>query len=262
MWRAGQLAEQLATQILRAADPAFMGYRVVDVHGVAERLGVAIIHGAIPQDGRLVVDDGHPLICVQLDQPWVRERFTVAHELAHWALRSPGLQNDLTTATRRAFVSEETLCDTVAGAMLLPATATTRAFRWARATQRHTLFSLYDIATQTEVSLGTAAVRMRDLFGWRRSLLHFVCQDGRYAFDSEAGIFPWEEGRIVPTAETEWELRRLSAGGSRIQQVALPLAVDGSLLAVPADVSVTHERAIAFLRQPNGARRATRVSWG
>ncbi len=60
----------------------------VDVIKVAENLGIDVIFDSLDPDvsGALIFDENHPTICINEDQPSVRQRFTVAHEIGHFVL--------------------------------------------------------------------------------------------------------------------------------------------------------------------------------
>ena len=64
----------------------------VDVVGLAERLGLTVILEELDDDvsGLLMVKGGKATIVVNSDHHANRQRFTAAHELAHYALHSSG----------------------------------------------------------------------------------------------------------------------------------------------------------------------------
>jgi hypothetical protein len=63
------------------------------------------------------------------------------------------------------------------------------------------LETLREVAATAGVSLATATVRFRDVFLWRRALLHWTRTSAGWCFDDEAGVMPWEQGLIAPWAD-------------------------------------------------------------
>lgn len=61
----------------------------VDVEAIAHKLGLAVVRMPLGDDisGMLVTKAGGTTICIAKDQPANRQRFTIAHEIGHHALR-------------------------------------------------------------------------------------------------------------------------------------------------------------------------------
>jgi Zn-dependent peptidase ImmA (M78 family) len=88
--RAAEKAEKLVAELQIRSIP-------VDVNQVAEALGLMILYQSLGDDvsGLLVTQGDTATICVQESHPAVRQRFTIAHEIAHFYLKhqfEPGEQ--------------------------------------------------------------------------------------------------------------------------------------------------------------------------
>jgi hypothetical protein len=61
----------------------------VDVSHIAKQLGLQIVYNELGEDvsGLLVSRGGTATICVRESDPLVRQRFTIAHEVGHFALK-------------------------------------------------------------------------------------------------------------------------------------------------------------------------------
>jgi hypothetical protein len=242
MRRARELADQLATELLRRAttvvehserapdlraapaEPAVP----VNITAIATALGASTREVEMAQDGLLVEDGETATIFVRASAPNVRRRFTIAHELAHWALRSPALSGAVVSETREAFRSEEILCDTVAGALLMPQAWMRRSFGTRARMSDSPLVVLDDAARTAQVSLAAATVRFRDVFRWRRALLQWKCENGRWEFYDEAGLMPWELGQIWPSADVSMFLWAAAASPGEVRCGRLPLCIGGA----------------------------------
>lgn len=88
--RAAEKAEKLVAELQIRSIP-------VDVNQVAEALGLMILYQSLGDDvsGLLVTQGDTATICVHESHPAVRQRFTIAHEIAHFYLKhqfEPGEQ--------------------------------------------------------------------------------------------------------------------------------------------------------------------------
>ena len=72
------------------------------------------------EDGRLEWFNGSPSVTLNEDRPVVRQRFTLAHELAHVFLGSGSTKAAFRTAMNTRSQDDERLCDAVAAAILVP----------------------------------------------------------------------------------------------------------------------------------------------
>ena len=249
MRRARFLADKLARELLsRAEVPAAAR---VDIRAVADRLGAQVISIKMAQDGRLVMDGDKALIYTNADQPRARQRFTVAHELGHFACRSPRLSSPVVEGTREAFRSSETMCDTIAGSLLMPYWWVKREFRAAPNDDERPLSVVQDLARAADVSLAAALVRLRDVLGWRQTLLHWTKDDEGWTFDAEAGLFPWEQGMVIPAKSVGMHLSHARAKGTgAIQETCLPLVLGGYEGQVYAEVIARSNSVIALIELP------------
>lgn len=75
-------AERLAEHIGKGKIP-------IDVDGVAQSLGLEVLYADLGEDvsGLLIFNGESAQVCVQNEDPRVRQRFTVAHEIGHHFLR-------------------------------------------------------------------------------------------------------------------------------------------------------------------------------
>jgi hypothetical protein len=217
MRRARQLAEQLADELAGRAGAGREG--PLDVEAVALRLGLAVSYDEIRQDGRFLPGP-YPTIIVKRAQHAARQRFTIAHELAHWAVWE---DHPLAAQVRDEFSSEEMLCNTVAAALLMP-----RGWVWERFKKdadEPGMAVVQGLAGEAGVSLGAAVIRLRDVFAWDKTLLHWSRSRGEWVFDGEAGVYPWEEGAIVPSSNVSFVLNDVRNGGAGVQRRLLTLRV-------------------------------------
>jgi Zn-dependent peptidase ImmA (M78 family) len=252
MWAPAELADRLACELI---DRAGVQHEApIPIEDVAVRLGASVVPRQIHQEGRLICHRSGATIIVASDQPPARRRFTVAHELAHWALRSPTLCSPLALRAKNAFKSEEVFCNTVAGALLLPRQWTVATFPEAADESQQSLALVYRIARSANVSLSATVVRLRDLCGWRRTLLHWTRERDQWIFDSEAGVMPFEQGLIIPGDSAAHALAgaaaEAAAGGPTVQQWPLPLMIGNSDEDVWAEVSANRAGAVALIELP------------
>jgi hypothetical protein len=245
MRRARLLAEDLAIELLGAAGvPAIAP---VHIYRVAISLRAPAREADIEQDGRLIPTEGRAWIEVRRGQPTARQRFTVAHELAHWALRDEMLRTSTVIRASRAFSSEEVLCNTVAGALLMPAAWMRLSFPEAADQNCEQLDFIRDVARSCAVSLGAATVRLRDLFGWPKLLLHWTHQSGGWSYDAAAGTYPWQQGMVVPCAQAGFFLSEAARNRREVRETVLPLIIHGVERHFPAQVLVRDRSAVALI---------------
>jgi hypothetical protein len=252
--RAWELAEGLAEALLRRGG-VHPGSSFIDVHALTTRLlGTRVYELGMPQAGRLVNDGNAWFVIVSADDPWVRRRFSVAHELAHWQLQHPGPDRALVGQALNTWRSEERLCETVAGALLLPRPAVCSHFGVCAAQHHQNLATLCRVARVSDVSLSSALVRLREVLRWRPSLLSWTRQAGDWLYDGEAGVRTGQLGAICPTEATDWALRQATARGAAIQSTVLPLVVHGREVLLDAELRVRDGSAVALVRLPAAER--------
>lgn len=256
MWRPVRLVEELVQEIRRAA--GVPDHPPVDVEAMVQILHIALSEDAqMKHDGRLIRAGGQSTILLRAGQDRVRRRFTIAHEVGHWAIQHR--EDPKALDARAAFRSEETMCNIVAGALLLPRPWLRGTFPHAFQQEHHTLTLLCDIARAAQASFGATAVRLRDVFGWRKTLLHFVREPEGWVFDGEAGVFPWEQGLVIPGqwAGSQIDDVRATAGadGQAAGTRLIPMAGTAYGDHVHAEIRTWSGRAIALIPAPASAPR-------
>ena len=240
---ARQLADEFAQGWLQ--DLGVPARARVDVHGMASALGLEVVAAAIKHDGQLALGSP-PRILVQDGQPLARQRFTVAHELGHWAVHTG---RTVEIGLDQAFHSEEMLCNAVAGALLMPLPWLRKAFPEAAHSQE--LQMVQELARLANVSLGAAVIRLRDAFGWRKTLLHWSRVGGEWVFDGEAGVYPREQGAIVPSSNVVFALNEVRNSSRGIQRCTLPLRIFRAERQVAAEVLPLRKGAVVLVDAPS-----------
>lgn len=249
MRRAALTAEHVAGHLL--AHVGVAPTAPVPINYIANRLGAAIVPSSeMAQDGRLIPCGSTATILVRADRPRVRRNFTVAHELAHFALRSPALDGAPIRAARDAFRSEEVLANAVAGALLLPRAWLLQHFGVARRRCDQNLATLNRIARTADVSLGASIVRAREVLGWDRTLLHWTRNGRAWEFEAEAGLWPDQEGQIMPSADTQFRLNAMMSTGHEVAPCDLPVLFGHNERVLPAEVMVRHRDAVTLVSMP------------
>jgi len=247
--RERELAERLATVLLQRASVR-QTTPPCDVESVAYALGIRIARRSMPQAGRLVAGEAGWTIEVSADEHVVRQRFTIAHELTHWLLQNPGADTSLTTELADAWRSEERMCDTVAGAVLLPRDWLLAHFPFAQRAEQHSLATIDHVARIAQISLAATLVRLRDVLGWRHTLLHWTWEAGRWLFDGEAGVTVAQLGMVCPTEETDWTLSTARGRGPIYQRLYIPLLIENREMDISAELLVRSGSAVALVRLP------------
>ena len=233
-------AERAAAGVLeRYAIPAAAP---VDVQQLAGLMGISSIverpgHG----DGRLEVERGRTKIVVRPRTAPARRRFTIAHELGHHYLRQRDV-NDLAPS------SEERFCNQFAAALLMPG-----AWTEARGAGEEDLATLCAFATEAEVSLSAALLRLRQLCSWRGSLLRWRSDGITWHLSAATGL-PAESPLPSSAPATSLILDRASTDGT-FEQWVLPLVLSGRVVDTYADVRILRRGAVAFVDLRDASRR-------
>ncbi|MGI0013891.1 MAG: ImmA/IrrE family metallo-endopeptidase [Nitrososphaera sp.] len=99
--------------------------RTFDPFAFARKIGVDVQSVDLPEtcSGRLRTDKGYALIEIRAEEPRVRQRFTLCHELAHICFWSAGpvvKERGQVIPGPSKFVLEEQLCDQIASELLMP----------------------------------------------------------------------------------------------------------------------------------------------
>src|SRR5712692_5690166 len=126
---------------------------------MARRLGVSrIIRERLPFEGGLLrLSDGELVIKLNAQSSFVRQRFTLAHEVAHLLLRTePAFRGN-----RKSDVHLERACDVIAAELLMPSA---EAADFVRDLGSPSPEKLSTIASRYSVSMQTAAIRVHNDF--------------------------------------------------------------------------------------------------
>jgi hypothetical protein len=216
----------------------------VDVEGMTELLDIRVSdQESLIEDGRLEVSVTGIYIHLRSDLPKTRRRFTVAHELGHLILPCPRTMTAKRTHWDHSH--EERLCDQIAAALLMPHVWTKRHYR----ERVHNLSTLRHLSHQANVSMGAAIVRLKELLGWRESLLRWRFENSKWRLVAGAGVPPSTHGEIRTIDATSERLTGL--GSTRHdKRINLPLLVRSDVVHVPAQVSVIGRSAIALACLP------------
>jgi len=228
----------------------------INLETLAARMGICrILDADMVEDGRLVQSSGRAVVHLRRDLNPRRRRFTLAHELAHRVLAHPQAP---AVAYRRVGDGddEERLCDQIAASILMPRD-------WTRmfASKPQNLSTLRLMSERAQVSLSAALVRNRETNRWRKSLLRFSLDEGRWRFQGAFGV-PVEWHRTIRSAAATHDAID-AAPLRRDWHCELPLRADTYELAVSAQIDRLRRTAIALadldrplarLPQPSGAK--------
>ncbi|MCQ3808594.1 MAG: ImmA/IrrE family metallo-endopeptidase [Acidimicrobiia bacterium] len=198
----------------------------IDLETLAVRMGIdQVLDTDMVEDGRLVQSSDRAVVHLRLNLHPRRRRFTLAHELAHRILTHPEAP---AVSYRRAGNGddEERLCDQIAASILMPQDWTRRF-----ATRPQNLSTLRLMSERAQVSLSAALVRSREINNWRKSLLRFSLDQGRWRFQGAFGV------------PIEWHRRIRSAPATHDAINSVPIRRDWDcqlpLRAAESEISVT-----------------------
>jgi hypothetical protein len=231
--RASRLARDIAERYRLGPPP-------IDIEHLVNQLGVdQVIEAPLIEDGRMERMEGLTRIIVRADLSRERRRFTIAHELCHVLLADP--RSEL-VATRHIVGrdEEERFCEDFAAALLLPWT-------WVRSVaykRPRTLHTLRVVAGRSNTSLASACVRLNEVAGWQRSLLHWKHDGAKWSFGWAAGLPSGFEGRIRSAPLTGPLLDNLADSGDTSTE--LSIMIGGHQRDVLAEVSVRRRSALAL----------------
>lgn len=158
-------AERAASLLLDAVGNAVPP---IPVEEIALRLGIEAIRKVpLLEDGRLEIIGGVATILVNTDTGRQRQRFTVAHELAHWLLADREQEFIAYRARPASPFAVERFCDEFAAALLLPTD-------WVRSqscSADSSLQIMRRVARISDTSLTATFRRLRHIAHWKESLL-------------------------------------------------------------------------------------------
>lgn len=201
------------------------------LHALASKLGVSkIIEEPLQFEGGVFVKPSGVEVKLNSNSPFVRRRFTLAHEIAHLLLGKPGLRS-----ASRDEPALERACDSIASELLMPLQDVSE---FANSLGRPSPEKLRAIASRYGVSVRTAAIRVHSDLGlwkccvglwernpevtttwlvgrrrWDRTEPSPNTVDAALGSDSSIRLTEiWQRG---PSAETVW-LNLLATGGGRV----------------------------------------------
>ena len=200
-----------------------------------EMAGVGAVRysATISAAGMLVPFEGGYRIIVKADQPAARQRWTVAHEIAHTFIPYP--EHELAAPE---FAELERRCDLFAEALLLPAKDVRGAFRGFL--DAGPIAALLSVASEYGVSTEAALNRAHDLgvLNGSRSLLAAI---------ESGGAQSWRIRKVAAD-------RRLGLGdcvGYGIEEIGLP---DSTIGSVELGIVVEHEMSGLVMGNDTGER--------
>lgn len=215
----------------------------VNLERLARRLGVdeiVIVRGLL-EDGRLEYSPDRTRILLKAGVNRTRQRFTLAHELGHLVCH-----DSETPLVARRMISvgddEERFCDGFAAAVLLPREPVDRLQRG----RPRDLETLRRVAQTCDTSLAAACVRLREISGWRHSLLRWRHDAGSWRFVAGAGIPGRLWGRIR-SAEGTSAILDATARETADVTVDVPIRIGDTNARVQGIVSVRGRTAVALV---------------
>lgn len=215
-----QLAERTADAI-RERHPEAQDIPV-DLPAMARALGVdRITYMPLVEDGRLETDATRTEILVSTSANGYRQRFTIAHEVAHLLLTRPGQA----AVERRLSTDDdvERFCDQFAAALLLPR-------EWVASRFGHaprTLATVRQLSAISETSLAASVVRLQQTANWSSMLMQWRRDAGAWRFRWGAGVPSALYGRIRATDATRRMFDEIGRTPNQDVRVNLPLQVRG-----------------------------------
>jgi hypothetical protein len=246
-------AELLAEELRERGQLPLSPRIPIDHRRVLELYGLKLHKMPMEFDGQLLPGgERFATVLVNSAHPRVRQRFTIAHELAHWSLRNPVLRSELAVATRGLFGSEEVLCNSVAGALLMPRAWLEDRFSVAALPHRQNLEGVRSVGHECGLSPQAAVIRLHAVFDWQFGVLHWTrvrlrSGEFRWVLDSESGIPRRHEGVIRPARSVGGTLDRALAAPDVVHELELPLVVGGEEIFPKVEVIAHDNSALAHV---------------
>lgn len=190
----------------------------VHLSSIANGLGVSSIgYSTMIEDGKTWWDGQQVHVRLRQGRGQQRQRFTLAHELAHVALSRP--QSGPYHRAPFASSEEERLCDLVAGALLLPADRVEDAFPPGPVT----LQTLRAHSESAMVSLAACVLRINQLTRRQLCLIAAERHDDQWEITRATGIARTARSRLQITEQDVGALSRSSDS----RPIAVRLLVGG-----------------------------------
>jgi hypothetical protein len=158
-------------------------------------------------------------------------------------LRTPSVSDYLLASARSGFTSEERFCDALAASLLMPRSWILEHY----GSSGQTLPAAHRLAAECQTSLSASVIRLREVVGWRTSLLRWRRANGNWRFVSAVGVPPRLRGRIAnapPTAGVLEACMRETRGSA---PWSLPLRLNGVERSMPAQIGVRGASAAALI---------------
>jgi hypothetical protein len=213
-----------------------------DLDRVAHSLGVERIEYAEHLlEGCVQWELGVPRIFIDSSLGLTRQRFTLAHELAHVMINSTGDHHALRHLAGSDFeLDEERLCDRIASVLLAPDP-------WVRRLQRAQLDLrlLLACAETAKVSLTMLFTRL-DEVGGDDCFLRWSRRDGEWLLAQRAGYLHALRDSVTMTAETQRTLDRQKLG---FGEITVGLDTKAHRLTSNAQVLVRKDHCLMLLRR-------------
>lgn len=205
--------------------------------------------GARPQDGLLETVDDRIMIRIRRDQYRTRQRFTLAHEIAHLVLAQPDFY--LAAMRRRnGLENDERFCDALAAALLMPVDWIEDRY----AEQPRNLTTLRDCSRETKTSLPASLLRLRTILGWKSSLLHWRRDDRVWHLVGMTGV-PQKVRFRLSTPDTAQQLLSDLEPGHH-SQLEMPLGTPARLQEVSVEVCVKRSSVVGLVDLTESASRS------
>lgn len=153
------MVEQIARSIL---DRYWDGKLPVDPVAIAHAAGVRVVTdtGNLKVSGKFDVIGGNPVISCNKDESYLRQRFTLAHELGHYFLQhGPRFRDSAENFSTLAYDPIETAANRFAAELLIPSSAVNMLIK------KHKLTDFAQLADRFKVSQVAMKIRLTNL-GW------------------------------------------------------------------------------------------------
>jgi len=219
----------------------------VDLESLGAFMGVSrITKERMVEDGRLRWFDGAPSIALNSDRPEVRQRFTLAHELAHILLAKNAIGVSFRTAVTQHSEQSERMCDAIAASILMPNSIVTEQI--ASADGLIDLRLLRAIASRCRVSMSAAASRVSEVIDETCWLIRWNRSEGKWTCVFRAGLpYEFASSRIELTNETELTLSRLSLSLTSWKE--LTIVIDNARMNSRCQISRDRSGCLMLIRQ-------------
>ena len=195
------LIRQKISDLLRATHqvrPPINLYKLASLCGIRR-----ISKRALDVEGRIIRIQGGYEVELNGSSPRLRQRFSLAHELAHTFFLDfvPELTRNraVGSAAVQDWKREETLCNYGAGEFLMPA----EAFVGEALKLGPSLRALHWLAYRWDVSKQACAVRLSELSVWPVVVLHFGSHVGGFALRWTAGLSQGVSGCVSANFKLE-----------------------------------------------------------